>query len=238
MVHAVFGVAEDFLPLELLAEDVDGLQGGLFRVRGRVMLQGEDGQGPERDAVAVFEDAGRMVFEVHADDVGAAGPVAAGGAHPEHVVVAPLDVDAVVVHEEVDDLVGLAAPVVDIADDVQMVDSQALDETGQGLDELVPVFQSQDGVIYFFMITKLVVVLVLLLVNELVEDVGEVLRHGLPDLGARVLGREKFRQSHEVHDRRPVPGIRQRTVPVLLPHEGQLLDRIIDKRAELSSFLR
>ena len=187
MVHAVFGVAEDFLPLELLAEDVDGLQGGLFRVGGRIVLEGKDGQGPKGNAVTVFENAGRMVLEVDADDVGAAGPVAAGGPHPEHVVVAPLNVQAVVIQQKVDDAVGLPAPVVDVADDMKVVDGQALDERGQGFDELVPVFQGQDGVIYFFMITKLVVVLVLLLVNQLVEDVGEIPRHGLADFRAGVL---------------------------------------------------
>lgn len=40
------------------------------------------------------------------------------------------------VHEGIHDLIGMSAAVVNIADDVQVIDSQAFDEIGQSVDEL------------------------------------------------------------------------------------------------------
>jgi len=50
-------------------------------------------------------------------------------------VVAPLDVDLVVVHQFVENDVGTGAAVVDVADDVQAFDGQLLDQRGEAGDE-------------------------------------------------------------------------------------------------------
>ena len=77
-----------------------------------------------------------MVTDVIAQDIGDAGGIAGSGPHPKDVVVAPLDVQGMMVHEGIHNLIGMSAAVVNIADDVQVIDSQAFDEIGQSVDEL------------------------------------------------------------------------------------------------------
>ena len=57
------------------------------------------------------------VLDADAQDIEDARLTAAGGAHPEHIVVAPLDIHAVVMHEHIHDVVGPGATVKHIADD-------------------------------------------------------------------------------------------------------------------------
>ena len=62
-------------------------------------MSGEEGQGTQADAVALFQDVGVMIAQTVADDVGDAGVAAAGGPHPENIVIAPLDVEAGMVED-------------------------------------------------------------------------------------------------------------------------------------------
>ena len=91
----------------------------------------------EVDAIAVLKGCQVAVAHAHADHVGDAPRVAGGGPHPEDVVVAPLDVEVMVVAKRVHDDVGARPAVVDVADDVQQVDRQALDQVAHGDDEVI-----------------------------------------------------------------------------------------------------
>lgn len=77
-----------------------------------------------------------MVTDIIAQDIGDAGSIAGSRTHPEDVVIAPLDIQGMVMHERIHDLVGMSAAVVNIADNVQVVDGQPFDEIGQSVDEL------------------------------------------------------------------------------------------------------
>ena len=100
-----------------------------------VGFHGERGQRQQADPVAVAQRFHVAVAQCAAHHVGDAGLAPGGRAHPQDVVVAPLDVDLVMFHQVIKNEVRPRPTVVDIADDVQLFDGQALDQLGQAGDE-------------------------------------------------------------------------------------------------------
>ena len=118
--HTEAGVAQDLLPLQLEQNNGDGLvhPGGqqlvLFRIMGGVLvgeldlkavdiavlvhLVGKHRQGAQGDTIAGFDDLQVVVAEGVCQNSGHQGTGAGGRPHPQYVVVAPLNVHAVVLH--------------------------------------------------------------------------------------------------------------------------------------------
>ena len=128
--------------LDLLGEACLGLgkpgvalqgEGGAGVVR--VGVGGEGGQGAQVDAVSVLQNGQVAVAGADAHDVGHAAGAAGSGAHPQDVVVAPLHIDVGVGEELVHDELGRRPAVVHVADEVQLVDDEVLDESAQHLQE-------------------------------------------------------------------------------------------------------
>ena len=150
-----------------------------------VDVEGEGGQWHEVDAILL--DGGQVgVAQAEAQHVADAGVVAGGGPHPEYVVVAPLYVPGVVLAQGVHNLVGSRAAVVDVAEDVELVDGEPLYDVTDGADEVVGASGGDDGVDDDADVGSLVLV-VAALVEQLLDDVGEVLWQRLAHLGACVL---------------------------------------------------
>ena len=82
----------------------------------------------------------------------------------------------------------MLAAVENVSDDVETVHSQTLGKFAEGRDEIIRTLRIQDRIQDLRVIERAVVVLVLLRVHELVDDEGELLRHGPADLVARILG--------------------------------------------------
>ena len=104
-------------------------------------------------------------------------------------MVAPLDVDVVEVAERVHDEVCARTAVVDIAEDVQAVDGQALDEIAEGDDEVVGAARADDGADDDVEVGLLVVV-VGTLVQQLFYNIGILLGQALAHLRAGVFRRD------------------------------------------------
>ena len=102
-----------------------------------VVVVGQALQVPQIDAVAVLQHPVVVVGQGGLDDGSAADGAAGRRPHPDHVVVAPLDVHIVVVQQQVQDDVGPGAAVEQIPHDVQLVHRQPLDELAQPGDEPV-----------------------------------------------------------------------------------------------------
>ena len=145
-------------------------------------------------------------------------------------MVAPLDVDGVVIHEDVHDAVRPGSPVEDIAHHMQTVHRQVLDEGGQGLEEAVRAADVDKGVHDGLMVVVLIVILVGLGVEQLVQDGGVLLGHGPAHLVPGILGGEHPRQVHQLRQAAEVPFVGKRA---LLPKKPQLLPGVVDQRAEL-----
>ena len=156
--HLKIGVAVDDAALHLEHEDGDGLvhDGAAVEHTGRIGAAGRIGVGhpegqvvvaiellrhprqlPQVDAIAVFEHpvvvVGQRGLEDSADADGAAG----GGAHPDHIMVAPLDIDVMVAHEQVQNDIRAGAAVKQVAHNVQLIHGQPLDELTQADNETV-----------------------------------------------------------------------------------------------------
>jgi len=205
VVHLPVGVAEDHLALELEEDDRDRLLDRVHAVVLAVGLLGEHGELAQAHAVGVLEDLQAVVVHVVADHGGQTGCGAGGRAHPHDVVVAPLDVDGVVGAQAIDDAVGARPAVEDVADEVQVVDGEAFDQRGERADEVVGAAGVDDRADDALMVGQALLVLVGGGVEQLIDDVGVLDRHGLADLRARVGAREPARQAHEAHEVDGVP---------------------------------
>ena len=122
---------------------------GVWQEQGTgVVSVGLHGKGSERhhiDAVALFEGARIGIAQRQAKNAGYAAQVARRSTHPEDVVVAPLDVQMVIVAQRVHDEVGSGTAVVDVAKDVETVDSKTLNEVTQADNEVVRAVSINDG---------------------------------------------------------------------------------------------
>ena len=162
-----------------------------------------------------------------------AAALAERGTHPHDVVVSPLDVKRMVARERVHDDVRVRPAVVDVADDVQMVDGEALDEQAQRLDERAHAVRADDGVDDGRVVGPLVHA-VAILRHELLDEVGEVLRQRLAHARARVLLRRALAHGHEARQRLLVPGLGVVGLRELKLH---LLARVVDERGERALLL-
>ena len=188
--HAVFGMPRDELAFQLEQKDGDGLKRRRFSHGAGVGLAGEQGQRPQADAVAGFQQLHVVVLQAAAHDGGHAHGVAGGRAHPQDIMVAPFDVHGMVVQKQIHDAVRVRASIIDIAHDVQPVHRQALDQPAQRHDELISAADVDQRVDDLLMVNELVVVLVRQGVEQLVQNVGVGRGRRLAHLGARVLGGE------------------------------------------------
>ena len=120
-------------------------------------------------------------------------------------MVAPLDVDGVIGHEAVEDAVRARAAVEDVADEVQVVDGEALDERRERADEVVGAARVDDRRDDALVVGEARLPLVGGGVEKLVDDVGELDGHGLADLRAGVGAGEVAGQAHKAHERYGIP---------------------------------
>ena len=194
-----------------------------------VGLHSERGQRHEIDAVALLERGEVGVAQRQSQHVADAGLVARTGSHPEDVVVAPLYVPRVVLAQRVHDDVGARSAVEDVAQDVELVDGQPLYDVAECYDEVVGASCGDDGIDNDVDVGGLVVVLGAL-VEQLLDDVGEVLRQRLAHLRAGIFAGDVATHLDQLVDGDVVP-----VVDVLVGSldELQLLLRVVDERAEL-----
>ena len=253
VLHLEIRVAVDDLTLELEHQDGDGLMhdgaamehtGGVGAA-GSVGVRHPDGQivvaiellghplqVAEVDAVAVLHHAVVVVrkggLQHRADADGTAGR----RAHPDHVVVAPLDVHIVVAHQQVKDDVGAGAAVEQVAHDVELVHSQPLDELTETDDELIGAAILDDAA-DDLAVVKVFVVVLEVGVEQLIQNVTAAGRQAGPDMLPGVLGRDEAADVDEPQQRLTVPLFQCFLVGAALLELGQLLARIIDQSRQL-----
>ena len=138
-------MAGNRLSLELEENHGDGLVERSRVVVGRIGRFGETLELAQADTVGTLEHVERAVVDAGAHDAGLAEGRPGGGAHPGDVVVAPFDVEGVILHQAVQNAVGMGPAVEDIAHEVQAVHGEALDERRERLDEVVGRARLDDG---------------------------------------------------------------------------------------------
>ena len=230
VLHLELRMAAYQFALGLEHHHVNGLHHGLRR-GSLVVLLGKKLEATQGDAVAALQDADVVVAHVVSHHVRDAGLIARSRAHPEHIVVAPLDVERVVVHEQLYDFIGVRAAVKEIADNVQVIHREPFNERRERNDEFVAVLDADNRVEYALMVGKLIAVLVRQSVQKLVYDVAELARHGLSHLGTRVLRREQTGYLYHLPQYLAIPLRRNFSLAV---QASQFLFRIIDEGSQIS----
>ena len=146
-----------------------------------IFLHRPCGQRQEADAIAVFQRSHVGIAQGETDDIADAGIVARSSSHPEDVVVAPGDVPCVILCKGVENDVCSGATIVDVTQDVQTVDGQALYDCSNGTDEVVSTASGDNRIDDDIHIGSLVMV-VGALMEQFLNDIGKLLRQRLAHL--------------------------------------------------------
>ena len=223
----LLGVVVGVVPGEL------GLEAGAVAVP--VDLVGEEGQGAQGDAVAGLNDLQIVVVDGVGEHRGHQGAAAGGGAHPQHIMVAPLDVHVVVLHEGVHDDVRPGTSIEHVAHHVEPVHHHAFDEVAHGDNEALGLVNVDDGGDDVLIVVPLVVELVVG-VEQLINDVGVLLGQSLPDFGTGVLGGDQTADVDEPMEGDAVPLLQLLRVFRLSGDHAELFLGIVDEGSQLVPF--
>ena len=124
---------------------------------------------------------------------------------------------------------GSGAAIVDVAQNVQLVDGQTLDDVTDGADEIIGTTCRYDGVDNHTHIGRLIVV-AQTLVQQLLDDIGKIARQRLAHLGAGVLAADVAAHLYQLVDGNAIPIV---DILLLGLDELQLLLGIVDEGAKL-----
>ena len=189
--HLEFRMPEHGLTFRLEEHYIDGFHQGVFPFGLPVIFPGKNSEVAHADAVAVFQNFPVVVPHVVADHVNDTGNAAHGRPHPQHIVVAPLDVYGVVLHKLIHDLMGVGPPVINVTHNVQVVYCQPFDDTGKGVDEGTEAARLPDGIQNLRVIGVAVLVFPGNSMHQFVQHIPEIFRHGLTDFGPCVFRRQQ-----------------------------------------------
>src|SRR5699024_3656424 len=251
--HLEVGVAVDDGALQLEHDDGDGLVhdgaaverplgvgapagAGVGHPDGQVVaavvVVGQPLQVPQVDAVAVLQHPVVVVGQGRFHHGGAAQGAARRRAHPDHIVVAPLDVHAVVAQQQVQDDVRPGAPVEQVPHDVQLVHRQPLDQLAQPGDEAVGPAVFDDAAHDLAVIEVLVVVLKVG-VEQLVQHIAAPCGQAGPDIAAGVLGGHQPADVDQPDQRLAVPALQCGLAGLPGLELGQLFGGVIEQVGQL-----
>ena len=159
----------------------------------------ERGQRHEVDAVAVLQCCHVGVAEREPEHIGYAAGVSCGGSHPQGIMVAPLNVEVVTFLQVVHDDVRAWSAVEYVAQDVELVNAQALDDRTDGSNEtlrLPRLYDAPDDAVEI----GVLVIIARTFVQHFLYDVGEALGQSLAHLAARVFAGYRLAHLHQAEE--------------------------------------
>ena len=251
VVHAEFGTAQDLLAFQLEEDHGDCLvhPGGqqlvffgvlvrvgtgeldfeLVGVAVLVNFVGEDRQGTQADAVTGFDHIQIVVPDGVAQNRGHQGTGAGSGAHPQNIVIAPLDVYVVGPHQRIHNDIRTGPPVENITHNVQIVHNQRLDHLADGFNHIGGLTNLDGGVDHVF-IQILSGATFLCQMDQLVQDLLIIGIHVRTDFGTSVLGGDIAAQIHQTVNGEPVPLIQ---ILVFISNQSNLGLGIVDQGSQI-----
>ena len=173
-------------------------------IRILIDLVGKNTQRPQGNAIARLDHIQIVVMDGIGQHRGHHSPGATGRAHPENIVVAPLDIHAVAGHQTVHDNIRPGPSVKNIAYNMQVVHRHGFNHPTDGLDHLAGLTDLQNGIDQGF-IVGLLEFYIRPAAEQLVNDIGIIRWHGIPQLIAGMLCRYEPAQIHQPLQRDPVP---------------------------------
>ena len=206
------------------------LQAGVVGIR----VHGKGGQRQEVDAVALLECCQVGEAQGEAQDDGDAGILTGCRTHPKGVMIAPLQVEIVAREQVIHDDMRPWPAVEDVAKDVQLVDAQLVDDVTDSDDEVSGLSYLHDCLDNPLHISIFIFV-VRTLVEEFLDDVGELFRQGFADLAAGVFAAHGLADLYELQQGSGVEA-GEVFVRALLNHLEPLFG-IVDEGAEVAHLL-
>ena len=236
-------MSADRFPFQLKLQDRDGfvhphiqfqipgiviviiLDGKDTAIRLCIRLQGKGRQRYQIDTVAFLQRIQIAVACGIADHGRDTGHIPRSGAHPDHIVIAPLDIQRMVMHQRIHDDMRSLPAIIDIADDMQMIHDHSLDQFAQFDDKLRRASDIDDRMDDLVVVTFLIFQL-LFFGDQLLDDIGKILRQCSSHLGSGVLGGHSGQHPYETVQCDLVPVFQKL---LFLFHDRQLFLRIIDQ---------
>ena len=157
----------------------------------------------------------------------------AAAPHPQDVVIAPLDVDLMVVHQVVEDDVRAGTAVVDVADDMQSLDGEALNQFGEVGDEGLRAAGRHDGVDLALVVGGFVLD-ALLVVKQLLDGLRNVLGQQVAHRLAPILGAQSAAEFDQANQRQAAPLV---LVGNRLQHHRRFELGVVDERRQIAALL-
>ena len=246
--HVIFRPPLYDLPLDLELDDGDrlvnadihfplfpgqfafGLETGARVIS--ISLLGKCRERKQIDPVAFLQDIQIPIARAVPDDIGDAGQLTAGCAHPLDIVIPPLYIQAVVVHENVHNIIRPVAPVINISENMEMVDDQTSRKLRERLDKALRTSDPDDRIDDLLVVGFLILDITALR-DQLIDHICIISRHGFSDFGPRVLAGRIFADLDQTVQHDPVPVFHLRIVRDLFLHQLDLLGRIVDQRRQL-----
>ena len=158
----------------------------------------------EIDPISILEDIKAIIADRDPQNGTDAGKVAGSCAHPGDIVVAPLDIHIVEVHQLVHDDIRTRSTIKDIADNVQTVHSQVLDQVAQCLDKFISHTDIDDGV-DDLIVVHLLIIIVVVHMQKLIDDIRECRRHFFTHFRSCKFRGNLFTDAHQTVDRDSLP---------------------------------
>ena len=201
------------------------------KVAVAVGLIGKLAQAAQVKAVALLQRfyicIGKRCFQHRGNADGAA----CGRAHPNGVVIAPLNIHIVMLHQGIHNTVGAGAAVIQIAHDVQLIHGQALDQLAEMNDKRIglAVFDDADDDL---IIIHLFVMVFKMGVQQFVQNMCALWRQAAAHMGAGVLAADQAAKLDQAQQGVLVPVI-QVFFALGCLEQRQLLLGVIDQGGKL-----
>ena len=155
------------------------------------------------------------------------------GSHPEHIMVAPLDIHLVVFHECFHYDIRSGTTIKDVSNNVESVDDEAFNDITDSDDKVLRFANLDDSgnnivVIFPFIVERKVSV------QQLVDDIGVFRRQRFTNFGTGVFGRYDMADLNKIIQR---PLIKCRLILNVWKQFFQFLFRVVDEGSQCSTFL-
>ena len=136
-------------------------------------------------------------------------------------------------HEIIHDFICMGTPVINIADNMQMIHSQPFNQSRQRINKRTGTPRFQNRVEDFGMIDMTVFIFIRLGMKQFIDDEPENRWHRLTYLGTGILGRKQFRQTNQMMERLTGPFVRYQLFAV---HKIQFFFWIINECQQVIPF--
>ena len=139
-------MAADKLAFQLEHHHGYGLFRSLDRIGVRITAGSKGRQRAQADAVATLQHVRIVIAQAIAHHGGNAGFIPQGRAHPQYIVIAPLDIHRRMLHQEIQNRIRAVATVKKVPHNMQPVHRQPLNQHRKRLDKIRAAVNLHDGI--------------------------------------------------------------------------------------------